>query len=327
MDFCSVVLGSTAPDGWDCVCRGFCWRFRLFSRFLCGIFHILQHLGMLLLPGLGWDMLGCARISLQEFLPNFPPKCPLFQLKAIPPFPAIPCLCPEPLPPLWALEDAPRIFPEFSLFQAGQSQLSQPGSIAGLFSNGSRCSFQQNTGNVQGYSRPAPDKEPPELPCCVWGSSHRRLPRNPSGHRSPSRCFWVSGHLARSSSRSVGSGSGRGCGAGLGSFFIPRDFPRNAALRGAGGFGMGWGKGDNAPLQIPVSRLDPSDVEFHPGVWDGGIRNMPEIPLKSSTSLWNPEGVGSGASKPKISPEPGTEEAGFYFHGSSSRPCRSIPAP
>lgn len=91
--------------------------------------------------------------------------------------------------------------------------------------------------------------------------------------------------------------------------------------------GMGWGKGDNAPLQIPVSRLDPSDVEFHPGAWDGGIRNMPEIPLKSSTSLWNPEGVGSGASKPKISPEPGTEEAGFYFHGSSSRPCRSIPAP
>lgn len=91
--------------------------------------------------------------------------------------------------------------------------------------------------------------------------------------------------------------------------------------------GMGWGKGDNAPLQIPVSRVDPSDVEFHPGVWDGGIRNMPEIPLKSSTSLWNPEGVGSGASKPKISPEPGTEEAGFYFHGSSSRPCRSIPAP
>lgn len=104
----------------------------------------------------------------------------------------------------------------------------------------------------------------------------------------------------------------------------------NAALPGAGGFGMsgmGWGKGDNAPLQIPVSRLSPLDLESYPGIWDCGIRNMPEIPLKSSTSLWNPEGVGSGASKPKISPEPGAEEAGFYFHGSASHPCCSVPAP
>lgn len=38
---------------------------------------------------------------------------------------------------------------------------------------------------------------------------------------------------------------------------------------------------------------------------------MPEIPLKSSTSLWNPEGVGSGASKPKISPDPAPRRPGF----------------
>lgn len=195
--FCSIS-GCSRCRGWD----GTCWDAPAFP---CRNFFPISHLNL-------------PFSTLKPFLLFLP-----FHV-------FIPSLS-QPSEPLWALEDAPRIFfPGSLLFQAGQSQLSQPGSVARLFSDGSdssRCSFQQNTGNVQGYSRPIPDKEPRELPCCVWGFSHHRLPWNPSRLRSPSRCFWVSGHLSRSSgssSRSVGSGSGRGCGARLGSFYIPGIF-------------------------------------------------------------------------------------------------------
>lgn len=138
------------------------------------------------------------------------------------------------------------------------------------------------------------------------------LPPNLSRHRSPSRWFWVSGPLGACAELGelipiLGSGSGRGCSAGLGSFFIPRDFPVDAAaLPGAGGSGTGWGKGVTLPCRSPgmwnlTQRLgwwylehawDPSEEQHHPlesaGRWERRFQSLKLAPRRPALISMDP---------------------------------------
>lgn len=152
--------------GWGCVCRGFCWCLRLFSRYfrnILKIFHILQRLGMLPVPWLGFGMCwdephfpaGISPISHLDLpfptLKPFPLFLPLHIL--VPPSPGSPF-------GHWKMLQAP---PGSSLSRLGNPSSSSRGSFSAPGAPSSR---------TRGMSEDIPDTEPGELPCCVWGSFH-----------------------------------------------------------------------------------------------------------------------------------------------------------